>query len=473
MKPTEINVKGVQKLLENLDPRKAPGPDGLGAAVLKHLASHLAPPLAAIMEASLRAGQVPDDWRHAKVVPIHKKSSKESPLNYRPISLTSISSKIFEHILATNIRTHLDKNDILTSRQHGFRRTYSCDSQLLTTIGELINNLDDKVQTDIVVLDFSKAFDVVPHSRLIRKVRAYGIANDTSNWIEAWLRNRSMRVCVNGALSETRPVTSGVPQGSVLGPLLFLIYINDLSNHVNHSELRLFADDSLVYRSIADHTDQILLQEDLSGMLEWSITNKLHFNTSKCESATIKPEALSTTYTLGNSQLAKVTSFKYLGLIVSTNLSFDKHIIATISKASRSLYMMMRGLKRSPRKVKELSYKTIVRATLEYASQIWTPSAKKMIDALERVNRKAFRWAHGYRKFDRISAAMKHQDWETLEERRAAKDSATLQKINDGTLKVTLPHLRNLHHHDTRLHSTRESMKTTTKQSFFFNRMIN
>ena len=472
MPPIDITSEGVIKLLRGLDPRKATGPDNISSSALKHLADHLAPPLVTLMKASLSLGEVPNDWRTAKVIPIYKKGDKSAALNYRPISLTSITSKIMEHIIATNVRAHLDRNTMLTDRQHGFRRNRSCDSQLLITVGDLIASHDENTQTDVVILDFSKAFDVVPHTRLISKLKSYGVTEGVSLWIEAWLRNRTMKVCVEGALSSERAVTSGVPQGSVLGPLLFLVYINDLASRVMHSELRLFADDSLLYKRITDRQDQTQLQDDLTRMHAWSLENDLLFNTTKCETATIVPRAMDTTYTLGGTRLTAVDNFKYLGITISNSLSFTDHIRATAAKANRTLYMMMRSLKKTPTRVKELVYKTVIRSQLEYASQVWSPSTKNDTETLEKINRKAFRWAHRIYKYERISERMQQRGWEPLETRRLRKDKDTLAKIVEGRLEVPLPHLRDQHPHNTRLHATRQKINTSKKQAFFFNRII-
>ena len=194
-----------------------------------------------------------------------------------------------EHVVASHIRKFLDKHGILSPYQHGFRKKLSCESQLITTTHDILKRLDKKESVDMAILDFSKAFDVVPHVRLLRKLRLYGIEGRTLKWIEGFLSNRKQSVIVNGVRSDSHGTTegdtvvSGVPQGTVLGPLMFLLYINDLPSVLDPgTTCRLFADDCLVYRSIESLSDQVAFQKDLDSLYSWGVTWGLSFNVSKC-----------------------------------------------------------------------------------------------------------------------------------------------------------------------------------------------
>ena len=235
----------------------------LHQAIIKHVPTtksktkrHLpiAGVLSVIFQQSYEEGTVPSDWLTARISAIYKKGDKANPSNYRPVSLTCITCKIMEHIVCSQIGRHLDHNNILHPNQHGFRKGLSCETQLVDTIHELAYSINQKTQTDVIFLDFSKAFDKVSHDTLLHKIRYYGIGGKTNTWISAFLCSRSQQVVVNGQTSQSAGVLSGVPQGSVLGPLLFLMYINDIAEGVT-SQMRMFADDSIVYRQIHTPAD--------------------------------------------------------------------------------------------------------------------------------------------------------------------------------------------------------------------------
>ncbi len=276
-----ISCLGVEKLLQNLVPHKAAGPDTISPRVLNSLSSEIAPLLTLIFRRSLDTGDVPADWRKASVCPVYKKGPKYLAENYRPISLTSIACKIFEHLIASAIMKHAESNHLLYHLQHGFRKGRSCESQLIDLIDDVTKNLDEGRQTDMLVMDFAKAFDKVNHRLLIEKLKNYGIQGKICIWIENWLKNRQQTVVVDGEMSSTIHVSSGVPQGSVLGPSLFLYYINDLPASL-HSRVRLFADDTIAYLCIASKSDSDILQNDLNAMGDWASRWSMVFHPEKC-----------------------------------------------------------------------------------------------------------------------------------------------------------------------------------------------
>lgn len=239
------------------------GPDQIPNIVLKTCAKTLAPGMTKIFQKSIDCGELPDDWLSANVAPVYKKGDVHKAENYRPVSLTSVTCKLLEHIICKHILTHLEKYNILTSLNHGFRSGYSCETQLIVTLNDLLQSYDQNKQTDVVILDFSKAFDTVPHDKLMYKLEKYGIKGDLHKWLTSFLTKREMRVVIEGEQSNKAVVESGVPQGTVLGPLLFLCHINDLPECVK-SQVRLFADDCLLYRQIKNREDHILLQNDLT-----------------------------------------------------------------------------------------------------------------------------------------------------------------------------------------------------------------
>ena len=254
------------------------GPDGISPRILKETSHEVAPLLTFIFNQLLSSGVVLQDWRIANVFALHKKGPKDSAENYRPISLTSICSKVLELIVYSSISNFLDDNQILTPHQHGFRPGHSCETQLLLAVNDWAKSLDNGFRTDIAIFDFSKAFDSVPHRWLLSKLDHLGICGRTKAWISSFLSDQSQRVVLNGAQSSWIPVLSGVPQGTVLGPLLFLLYANDITENIS-SEIRFFADDCIFYRQIRTPGDCTSLQQDITRLYNWSLTWQIVFNT--------------------------------------------------------------------------------------------------------------------------------------------------------------------------------------------------
>ena len=448
MKNIEITEKGVLKRLEDLDVNKSTGPDGLSPILLKMLAPVISQTLTEIFQQSLRQSTQPSDWLTQFVSPILKPGKdKLEPSSYRPISLTSVCCKILEHIIYSETMQHLENNNILSKLQHGYRRGCSTETQLLKVIQYLSKNLENCAQTDIISLDFSKAFDVVPHSRLLLKMNYYGVRNILP-WIKSFLTNRKQTVIIDGVHSSYVHVKSGLPQGTVLAGLLFLIFINDLPSSVTSSFTGVFCDDTLLAKEILSQNDAIDLQNDLDKVHEWTKIWGMSFNVVKCVQMTVsnKIKNLSTKYFLENKELYKNDVIKYLGIFIDKKLTFKQHIEEKSKRATTVLNMLRRNLHFAPKSVKTKAFQSCVLPIVEYGSTCWAPTSSKLNKKLEMVVHNGAKFVtNKYPKkgnYDdySITKILKDLNWKTLEQRRMKARTIMAYNIlnNNVILEPTL-----------------------------------
>ena len=438
MNEITVTEEGVLRLLLKTNPHKASGPDQLPARILKECAHELAPLLTSFFNKTLQDGCLPDDWKKANVSAVFKKGDRHAAANYRPVSLTSICCKIQEHVITSSIMKHLSQHSILTDGQHGFRAKRSCETQLVTLIHELAANLEAGSQTDLIILDFSKAFDKVPHERLLRKLSHYGIRGRTLSWIREFLSNRQQEVIVDGAVSDPAPVVSGVPQGTVLGPILFLVFINDLPSELV-CPTRLFADDCIVYNRIRNRNDSDKLQRDLDTLGQWERRWGMEFHPQKCSvlSCTRSHKPKSFAYTLKGHTLEHQTTTKYLGVDITSKLSWDTHINRITKKASSMLGFVRRNLKVANRNTKSNAYYTLIRPHLEYCCTIWSPHTDEEIKRLETIQRQCARYVcNQYDRTASVTALLKDLSWDTLASRRTKTQLTLLFKIVHGIVDI-------------------------------------
>lgn len=288
---------------------------------------------------------------------------------------------------------HLNTNKVLFDNQHGFRYKRSCQTQLFELTTDLHECLHKLQFTDAIFIDFSKAFDRVPHKRLMQKINCLKLDVNTTSWINEFLCGRSQKVIINNNLSSSCCVKSGVPQGSVLGPLLFLIYINDIGKDIT-STIRLFDDDCIIYRQIDTPDDVFILQSDLNTLAEWCNVWKMEINTDKTKLMTFssKPNTSVNQYTLCSSIIERTYSFKYLGVIFTPDLNWAMHIKHITNKALKKLGFLKRRLYLANRDTRLRAYISLIRATLDYASIIWNPHTAILSDCIESVQNKAARF---------------------------------------------------------------------------------
>ena len=374
----------------------AAGPDRFPAILLKKCCRPLSKPLSMIWRLSMDQGKIPTLLKTANIVPIHKGGSRGIPKNYRPVALTSHLIKVFEKVVRNHLVSYLQENN---EGQHGFRSGRSCLSQLMTHFDNIQKILEENDNVDVLYLDFAKAFDKVDFMVTLKKLKRLGIAGKLGKWIYAFLTDRTQTVVVNGARSIPSAVKSGVPQGSVLGPLLFLVLIGDIDENVATSFVSSFADDTRVSRRIKTEADVKDLQNDLQAIYRWAATNNMQFNSDKFEclrygsNKDIKEVTCYTSNT--GSTITVKDSLRDLGVTMSSDGSFKKHITGAIDAANKMCAWILRTFKTRASNLMLTLWRSMVLSRLDYCCQLWCPIQKGDIQSLERVQRSFVRKISG------------------------------------------------------------------------------
>ena len=463
-----FTVEDVKKKIKKLNKFKSPGPEGIHPREIKELEEELAPHFYNIFRKSADQRKAPQGWKLGNVPPVYKKGPREEPGNYRPICLTPVPCKIFESIIADLIVKHIEENKLMLNSQHGFRHNRSCLTNLLEFFHSMFSIYDNSRAIDVLYLDFQKAFDKVPHKKLMAKIRALGITEEVADWIEDWLRNRKQRVVINGEASEWADVTSGVPQGSVLGPLLFLIYINDIDIGLS-SRIAKFADDTKLGINAADPADIEALHNDLKKLGEWSKRWQMPFNTEKCKVMHIGNNNPQANYSLLGKEIKSVEQEEDLGVIISKDLKSTKQCIKVEKKAQKLVGYIKRQFKYRDKETVLQLYTSIVRPHLEYAVQFWSPTLRKDIDRLEAVQARATKLVPSIRQFG-YQRRLERLNLFNLETRRLRGQLIETFKILKGLYNIDYSNLFTLSTNQTRSNGLKIDLKrynTTPCGNFF------
>ena len=382
--------------------------------------------------------------------------------------------KVLERIVASNLTKHLANSNKLFQLQHGFREKRSCETPLVMLGDEISKNMQMGKQTDLIFLDFSKAFDKVAHKKLISKLHFYGILGKTLSCVKDFLDSRSQPVVLNGVKSDKIAVSAGVPQGSVLGPILFLAYINDLSDQVK-SRFRLFADDTAIYLAISSEGESVTLQNDFHTLKIWEKRWGMSFNPSKCQVLHITRAQcpIQTRYILHDIVLESVSSAKYLGVTISDNLSWTRHIDSVSKKANQTLGFLKRNIKFHNKDLKSTAYTTLVWLHLEYASTAWSPHTATHITKLEAVQRRSARWAtYEHQRTSSVTHMIQGLNRRTLEQRRIDSRLTLMYKITYDLVAIPaanylIPNTRQSRHNHLLAYRQIPTLKDYYKYTFF------
>ena len=467
---TEENVL---KALKSVPSSVSVGPDQIPNLFLKKCCHELAKPLCIIFRKIFETGQIPKIWKLAHIVPIYKnKGDRSDCSNYRPISLTSTISKVMERVVRSQLYQYLVRNNILSKEQHGFRTGFSTTTQLLEYMDDITRSMDThtKTQIDAVYLDYAKAFDTVSHPKLIHKLKSIGISGRLLSFIENFLSERKQCVKLENQLSTEISVISGVPQGTVLGPILFTIYINDIVKTLKSTKIKMYADDCKLYREVKNSQDHKEFLEDLESVASWANMWQLSLSVPKCQVISIGRNAQEYEYKVGQNDIGRCNSIKDLGIWVDSSLKPSLHCHKVSTTANYKCISIHKNfVSKDPKFLMKL-FDNYVKSNLCYCSVITNPTLKKDINTLEKVQRrftKHINNMHNLSYEDRVKQLNIH----SLEYERLKTDLIYAYKIMNGLLP-TQGVAFCISNRNTRQRLTTK-FKTTERQNFITNRIVN
>ena len=385
------------KLIKELNISKSSAIDNISTKVLKVAFTTQLLRLVRIFNISFSTGHIPESWKRATVVPIHKGGNVKDVNNFSPVSLLPIQGKLMEKIVHDRLMLHLEENDLLDHKQGGFRKNHSTIDSSVKFVDDLFKAMNEGAITIAVFIDLRKAFDTVNHEFLCNKLSSYGIKNKNLDWIKNYLFNRTQQTLVNGAVSESLPVQYGVPQGSVLGPLLFLVYVNDMSQILTHVNHCLYADDTVLYISGKEIREMVeLLQEDLGTYSNWCSKNFLTLNVKKTKYVIFGTSQRTKSINncelyLNGAKLFREPYYKYLGITLDSHLSYKQHIDQCAKIVSHKIYLLTKIRRFVSEDTATFIFKSMIAPILDYGDIIFMGSTSNNLMKLQRLQNRALR----------------------------------------------------------------------------------
>ena len=480
-KLANINEEFVKKSLKGIKTTKSTGIENIPARLIKDGAEELAQPLTLLMNRSIDEGSIPFEWKHALVTPVYKSGKKSDPTNYRPISVLPIFMKIMERSIHQTIYTYLQENNLLSNLQSGFRPLHSTTTSLIDMTNRVLHNMDRGLLTGMAFLDLSKAFDTLDHHLMIKKLSSLGFSNSALVWMDAYLTNRTQSIVSNGVVSDPQPIHFGIPQGSILGPLLFIIYINDLPSVIKDCSIQLYADDTVISFSSKSVSEiESRLSSDLDNIISWLDENFLFLNYSKTKIMMFGThqrlaKVNDFTITARDSLFERVYQFKYLGVMLDPCLSWNDHIDYIASKISSRIGMLRKARKVIPREACITLYDAMILPIFDYCCAVWDSCGKTNKGYLDKLQRRAARVIVGCKYRDKVNICSVFS-WPSLESRRSYQICLQVHKcLNNLAPAYLLNESRfssDIHNYNTRnKDSLRLPLARTTKyqSSFRFN----
>ena len=392
-----VSSADVLDCVMSISSNKATGLDQIPAGIIKDTMDAILTPLLHIMNLSLTTGKVPQQWKIGRVTPLHKGGSLTDPSNYRPICVLPVLSKVLEKLVFKQVYAYLTDNNLLTKCQHGFRPKHSTSTALINVVEDFQVSIDNGEVVAVVTLDLEKAFDLMPQDILIEKLKYLGFDDLAIEWFRQYFKLRKQVTTVNGNSSPVTLIESGVPQGSILGPLLFILMLNDLPEVVKQCKVSLYADDTCLYFSAKDpNILESIINTELSSLSDWFFHNHLLLNVKKCNFMLIGTKAKlrhfdSVKININGTRLGRVTECKYLGVTLDENLSWKAHINQVRNKSLGSLYLLKRSRSFIDEKTALLLYKTIIQSHFDYCSITWMNGNLCDLQRLQTLQNRALR----------------------------------------------------------------------------------